>query len=141
MKMRVMFSLPRQPESISVARQLVDRIFVAFGVHADCRREIALAVSEACANAVSHAASVSAYEISAKTEDSECVITVDDDGPGVSPLPPADMPAADAIDGRGFAIIRLMTDRMDVRRRPRGGLSVRMFKRLRWIDSAIGRTS
>ena len=141
MWMRVIFSLPRKAESISVARQLIDGILAAFGVQAEYRRELVLAVSEACTNAVSYASGVSAFDVSAETEGSECVITVDDDAAGVGSLPATDLPAADAVNGRGFAIIRLMMDRLDIRRRSSGGLSVRMFKRLRWVDGAIGGSS
>ena len=137
-RMRVTFRLPCSAESISVARQLIDRILTAFGVQAECRGEIALAVSEACANAVTHAAGSTVYELAAESEGSDCVITVTDDGRGASRPPVADMPPAEAVAGRGLSIIRVVMDRLDIRRRRSGGLSVRMFKRLRWTEGAMG---
>jgi serine/threonine-protein kinase RsbW len=134
MRMKVSFSLPRRPDSVAVARQLVDRILAAFGVRADCRRELVLAVSEACTNAVGHAAGVPVYELAAESDGSDCLISVNDDGPGVDHRIPTDMPAAEAVTGRGMSIISLMTDRLEIHRRSSGGLSVRMFKRLRWVD-------
>jgi serine/threonine-protein kinase RsbW len=119
------------------ARQLLDRIFTTFGVRADCREEIAVAVSEACSNAVRHAEGPPNYELAAESDDSDCVITVNDDGPGTVPKPEA-MPAADAMSGRGIALIRVTTDDLELQRRGSGGLSVRMFKKLRWTDNAIG---
>src|SRR5690242_4009286 len=140
-RMKVTFWLPRRPDSVSVARQLVDRILTAFGVRADCRCEIVLAVSEACTNAVTHAAGAAGYELAAESEGSDCVICVTDDGPGTNHQVPAEMPSVEVECGRGMSIMRLMTDRLEVRRRCSGGLSVRMLKRLRWVDGAMGRAA
>ena len=130
--------LPRTVESISVARQSLDRILAAFGVRADCREEIALAVSEACSNAVRHGEGESLYELAAESEDSEFVVTVNDHGPGLPDPPPSVMPGENALGGRGLALMQVTTDTLELRRRHGGGLSVRMFKRLRWTDGAIG---
>jgi serine/threonine-protein kinase RsbW len=123
---------------VTVARQTVDRIFTGYGVRADCRDEIALAVSEACSNAVRHSMGEAPYELEAESQDSECVITVNDAGPGVPADPSTVMPAADAVSGRGMALIRTVTDGVQVRGRRGGGWSVRMFKQLRWSDDALG---
>jgi serine/threonine-protein kinase RsbW len=137
MRMKVSFYLTRTPQSVSVARVVVDRIFAALGLHEDCRMEIVLAVSEACANAVQHAQGV-AYELSAEADDDQCTITVDDDGPGVDSEPTVLMPPTGATAGRGFALMKSATDGLELRRRPSGGLSVRLYKRLRWQDEALG---
>jgi serine/threonine-protein kinase RsbW len=133
MRMKVAFCLPPRPESISMARQLIDWILKIFDVQAECRREIALAVSEACTNVVTHATGATMYELIAESEGSDCVITVEDDGVGADQLP-SGMPSAESVAGRGISIILLMMDRLDIGRATRGGLSVRMFKRLRWSD-------
>jgi serine/threonine-protein kinase RsbW len=144
MRMMIAVWLPRTLESVAVARQTLDRLLSVFGVRSDCRDEIALAVTEACSNAVRHADGDGMYELAAESEDSECVITVNDSGPGLAPPPagdgppPAAMPPADAPSGRGMALMRLMTDRLELRHRGDGGLSVRLSKRLRWADGAIG---
>jgi serine/threonine-protein kinase RsbW len=148
MRMMIALWLPRTLESVAVARQTLDRLLSVFGVRSDCRDEIALAVTEACSNAVRHAAGEAMYELAAESEDSECVITISDGGPGLASaqpdtmpavdMPAVDMPAADAPSGRGMTLMRLMTDRLELRRREGGGLSVRLFKRLRWADGAVG---
>jgi serine/threonine-protein kinase RsbW len=134
MRMKIAFWLPRQAESVSVARQALDRVLTTFGVRRDCRDEIALAVSEACSNAVRHADGVGVYELAAESDDQACVITVNDGGPGVPAARPAAMPGTDAQSGRGLALMRLLTDRVELRRRRGGGLSVRMVKTLQWAD-------
>jgi serine/threonine-protein kinase RsbW len=153
MRMMIALWLPRTLESVAVARQTLDRLLSVFGVRSDCRDEIALAVTEACSNAVRHAAGEAMYELAAESEDSECVITINDGGPGLASaqpdtmphmdmpamdMPAVDMPAADAPSGRGMTLMRLMTDRLELHRREGGGLSVRLFKRLRWADGAVG---
>jgi serine/threonine-protein kinase RsbW len=138
MRMKIAFWLPRTPGSVTIARSTLDRIFRSFGVRADCRAEIALAVSEACSNAVRHGIGTPRYEVAAESEDSECTITVNDDGPGMPELPPRDMPPPTSASGRGFALMRLSVDRVEVRRRRSGGVSVRLFKHLAWHEDAFG---
>jgi serine/threonine-protein kinase RsbW len=138
MRMKIALWLPRTLESVAVARQSLDRLLSVFGVRSDCREEIALAVTEACSNVVRHAEGKSMYELAAETEDSECVITVNDGGPGLAAAPPGTMPVAQATGGRGMALMRVMTDELELRRRRDGGLSVRLSKRLRWADGAVG---
>jgi serine/threonine-protein kinase RsbW len=138
MRMKIAFWLPRTAASVSVARSTLDRIFTSFGVRSDCREEIALAVTEACGNAVRHAEGQAQYELIAESEDSEVTITINDDGPGLTGTAPGQMPAADAVGGRGFALMRITADRVELRRGRSGGLSVQLFKKLRWRDGALG---
>jgi serine/threonine-protein kinase RsbW len=139
MRIKIALWLPRTADSVAVARQSVDRLLAAFGVRTDCREEIALAVTEACSNAVRHASGPPVYELAAESEDSECVITVNDDGPGLpSTALEATMPSPATLSGRGLALMKISTDGLEMRRRRSGGLSVRMLKRLRWTDGALG---
>ena len=138
MRMTIAFRLPRRPESVFIARQILDRIFCAFGVHAGCRADIALAVSEACSNAVQHARGQSSFEVAADSDDSGVTITVNDDGPGIAQGQVGGMPGPDVVNGRGMAIMRITTDAFELRRHNGRGVSVRLFKRLRWRDGAIG---
>ncbi len=138
MRMRIAFWLPRTAESVAAARQILDRIFDTFGVEVDCRHEIALAVSEACSNAVRHATGPDGYVVAAESDDSEMTITVNDHGPGLSQAPPNAMPPSDAVNGRGMALMRITSDGVEMRRRRNGGLSVRLLKNLRWVDGALG---
>jgi serine/threonine-protein kinase RsbW len=138
MRMRITFWLPRTAESVSVARLALDRIFALFGVRTECRAEIALAVSEACTNAVRHAGGEAVYQLAAESHDSDCVITVDDDGPGLTEPVDASMPGPLSPGGRGLALMRITSDAVQFTRRAGGGLSVRISKRLLWRDGAFG---
>jgi serine/threonine-protein kinase RsbW len=138
MRMRITFWLPRNAESVSVARMALDRIFCLFGVRTECREEIALAVSEACSNAVSHAEGEPVYQLAAESHDSDCVITVDDLGPGLGDAVIEGMPGPQSASGRGLALMRVSSDAVQFTRRRGGGLSVRISKRLLWRDGALG---
>jgi serine/threonine-protein kinase RsbW len=113
-------------------------MFAAFGVRTDCRQEIAMAVSEACSNAVRHAVGEPTYDLLVETEDGECVITVDDRSQAsVVPAPRA-MPRPTATAGRGLAIMSMTMDSVELDRTPTGGLLTRLVKRLRWNEGALG---
>jgi serine/threonine-protein kinase RsbW len=137
MRVRLTLTLPRQAGSVAVARRVVGQILAALGVRTDCRQEIELAVSEACSNAVRHAHSGPAYEITAHLDNSDCVITINDNSSSAAPTETA-MPPASALAGRGLAIMRATMDGIELRPRPLGGLSVRMLKTLTWNAGALG---
>jgi serine/threonine-protein kinase RsbW len=138
MRMKIALWLPRTADSVYLARHVLDRIFSAFGVRPDCRQEIALAVSEACTNVVRHADGPAEYRLAAESTDSECTIVVDDDGPGLTAPQPTEMPAIDTTGGRGFPLMRTLSDRVEVQRRHGGGVSIRLRKNLRWHPGAPG---
>ena len=74
--------LPRDAESVPVSRQVLDGCLETLGVTADTRTDIALALSEACANVVLHAGPGDEYEVMASTQDGRCVIEVVNTGNG-----------------------------------------------------------
>jgi serine/threonine-protein kinase RsbW len=122
MRMRMILSLPRTAASVAVARHTLDRIFGTFGVRTDCRQEIAIAVSEACSNAVQHAVGEPTYDLFVETEGDECVIMVDDRSSATDVPVPPDMPEATAVAGRGLAIMSMTMDRVELNPAPTGGL-------------------
>jgi serine/threonine-protein kinase RsbW len=138
MRMRMVLSLPRNAASVPVAREALDRILATFGVRTDCRQAIAIAVSEACSNAVQHAAGEQTYDLLVETEDGECVITVNDKSRTTTVPGPPTMPQPTATAGRGLAIMSMTMDSVELHPAPTGGLSTRLFKRLRWNEGALG---
>jgi serine/threonine-protein kinase RsbW len=131
-------SLPRTAASVAVARHTLDRILGTFGVRIDCRQEIAIAVSEACSNAVQHAVGEPTYDVLIETEGDECVIMVDDRSSAADVPVPTNMPEATAIAGRGLAIMGMTMDRLELNPAPAGGLLTRFSKRLLWNEGAFG---
>src|ERR1700723_3347170 len=57
MEIKMVLFLPRDAASVPVSRQVLDGCLETLGVTEDTRIDIALALSEACANVVQHARS------------------------------------------------------------------------------------
>ena len=82
--------LPRDAASVPLSRQVLDSCLDTLGVAADTRTDIALALSEACANVIQHAGPGDEYEVLAAARDGRCVIEVVNAGGGNPvPAPPA----------------------------------------------------
>jgi serine/threonine-protein kinase RsbW len=136
-QVRLALRLPREDTgAVTVTRRVLDAALAAMGVTNECRSDIALALTEACANAVAHAQLGNDYRVIASTHANLCVIEVADTGVGldldrVSAGPPA--PTAES--GRGLHLIRACTDGMELRAGRPHGLTVRMVKVLAWEES------
>ncbi|NYI05490.1 ATP-binding protein [Allostreptomyces psammosilenae] len=79
--------LRREPASVSLARRILLGTMESAGVDEDIAHEIALALSEACANAVEHAAGPYAareYRVTATISGDHCRIEVADHGWGAT---------------------------------------------------------
>jgi len=85
MEIKVALSLPRDAASVPMTRQLLDSCLDTLGVTPDTRADIALALSEACANVIQHAGPGREYEVMARTRDGRCIIEVLDTGAGGAP--------------------------------------------------------
>ena len=82
----------------------------------DVQTDLALAVGEACANVVVHAyppGDVGPLIVHAEVKGGEIVITVIDQGQGMTPRP--DSPGL----GLGLPLIANLSDRLEIQRRPR----------------------
>jgi len=128
---RLVLHLPRDRETVPLARRVLDGALSTAGVAPDCRADINLALTEACANVVAHATDADEYEVSITAAGHECTIEVTDAGPGAE----ADqlsrpIPDARAESGRGLHIIRAVMDVAEVVAGPAGGLVIRMIKKL-----------
>ena len=80
--------LPRDAASVPVSRQVLDGCLETLGVTEDTRTDIALALSEACANVIQHAGPGVDYEVLATARNGKCVIEVVNSGNrGEAPVP------------------------------------------------------
>lgn len=68
--------LPRDTASVPVTRQVLDGCLQTLGVTPDTRADIALALSEACANVIQHAGPGDEYEVQASARNGQCAIEV-----------------------------------------------------------------
>ena len=76
MEINMTLHLPRDAASVPVSRQVLDSCLETLGVTPDTRADIALALSEACANVIQHAGPGEKYEVQVSAMDCRCVIEV-----------------------------------------------------------------
>lgn len=153
MEIKMALYLPRDAASVPVTRRVLDRCLETLGVTPDTRDDIALALSEACANVVQHAGPGEEYQVQVSARNKQCVIEVVDAGgragtarggrgtarerPGGSAHASDPVPAT-AEHGRGLKIIRAVADNMQLTGSERHGTTVHFEKTLQWLPGAPG---
>jgi len=136
---KVVLNLPRDAASVPLSRQVLDGCLQTLGVADDTRTDIALALSEACANVVLHAEMEQEYEVMARAAEGRCVIEVANGGDGTVPaVPPSDPVPLTAEAGRGLRIIDAVTDNLRLTGNGRAGTTVHFEKELDWVPGAPG---
>jgi serine/threonine-protein kinase RsbW len=145
-KVNVALSLPRDVASVPVTRQVLDSCLERLGVMPETRADIALALSEACANVIRHAGPGEEYEVIATTRDGRCVIEVVDNGRNggkalagdkKAVMPEHGEPESGTSEhGRGLKIIDAVTDELSLTGSDPAGTTVRFEKVLTWIPGA-----
>jgi serine/threonine-protein kinase RsbW len=153
-EIKIVLSLPRDAASVPVSRQVLDNCLETLGVMPDTRADIALALSEACANVILHAGPGDEYEVHASCRDGRCIIDVVNTGDRPEPAAPAPDagPAADAgaaadagpaspaaEHGRGLKIIDAVADNLQLTGNARHGTTITHFeKALNYLPGAAG---
>jgi serine/threonine-protein kinase RsbW len=74
MEIRMALHLPRDAASVPVTRQVLNGCLETLGVTPDTRADIALALSEACANVIQHAGPGKGYEVQVSVRNPRCAI-------------------------------------------------------------------
>jgi serine/threonine-protein kinase RsbW len=141
MEVKVVLFLPRDAASVPVSRRVLDNCLGTLGVTPDTRADIALALTEACANVIKHAGPGDEYEVKASARDERCFIEVVNTGhrpplpvPGEAPVPPM------AEHGRGLQIIDAVADNLRLTGNDRNGTTTARFeKALDYLPEAAGR--
>jgi serine/threonine-protein kinase RsbW len=146
LEIQMALHLPRDAVSVPVGRQVLDSCLETLGVSADTRADIALALSEACANVVQHAGPGEEYEVQVSVRNRRCTIEVVNAGSGsgngerapggfaVSTEPAA----VTAEHGRGLKIIEAVVDNLQLTGNGRQGTTVHFEKNLQWEPGAPG---
>ena len=123
--------LPVDTGSVPLVRGLCRQALVHLQIERVVIDEIALALTEACANVVQHAGEHALYEVAVSIDDRLCRISVVDGGEGFDP---AALPEGDERrpleDGRGLLLMQALVDRLDFRHEPDGRHRVTLEKRL-----------
>lgn len=128
-------NLPRESASVPVVRRLAAQALRAFSVDGDDIADVELAISEACANVIDHAADTDTYEVKVELAADRCAITVVDQGSGFDATAVPEQAEVSAETGRGLALMRAIFDNVAFRSEPQAGAVVHMVKSLRYDRS------
>ena len=123
--------LPVDTGSVPFIRGLCRQALVHLHVEDAVIDEVALALTEACANVVQHTGDHAEYEVAVAIDDRLCRISVVDSGDGFDPAEPAARDERSPLDeGRGLLLMQALVDRLDFRHEPDGRHRVTLEKRL-----------
>ena len=138
--MQVKFSLylPRDAVTVPVARRLCRGAMEDLGVTRACLADVALAVTEACANVIEHSSDVEdEYEISVAVHEDVCEIRVIDTGRGFDyESLTSDGSDTSAERGRGISLMKALADTVTFESQPQAGTVVHLVKHLELEDSS-----
>jgi serine/threonine-protein kinase RsbW len=119
--------LPTSTWTVRVARYALDGLLDAAGVAVAICGDLAVALSEACTNAVSHASSGPSYRVEICVDETRCTMEVRDRGPGFDPglVRTSDL---DSDGGRGLFLMRALVDQVRIEVLWPHGMKVVMVK-------------
>ncbi len=163
-EIKLVLWLPRDVVSVPVSRQVLDSCLQTLGVMPDIRADIALALTEACANVIQHAGPGEEYEVQVSARNQRCVIEVVNAGGSKDGAPAPDgsiasifqhsrgqgreRPAGSALTedpvsaiaehGRGLKIIDAVADNLVLTSTEPTGTTVHFEKKLEWLPEAAG---
>ena len=128
--MSVRLHLPREVDSVPAVRRLLRCALTILHVDRQSGTDLEIALTEACANVVKHAAGADRFEVHLDVAEDRCAIDVLDNGSGFDP--DADdgdaSPAADSERGRGLFLIKALSDNVRMHSAPRSGSLIHFEK-------------
>jgi serine/threonine-protein kinase RsbW len=138
MELSLALTLPRDEQTVPVARHIVRNAMDQVGVEETCVYDVELALSEACTNVLLHSGPGDQYVVRLDLEDRLGLIRVIDVGHGFDSarLQASDAPPEDE-RGRGLGLMQALVDRVDFTSRPEAGTIVTLEKALTYRDEAL----
>ena len=137
---RIRLSLPSSFELLDLVQVLSDRLSALAGLDEDATHWISVAVRESVINAIKHgnredrSKHVTVEFVLEPRDHPRCfIVEVSDEGEGFDPesvANPLDPENVLKSSGRGIFFMRSFMDDVAMQRRPGGGMSVRMCKKL-----------
>jgi serine/threonine-protein kinase RsbW len=138
MELSLALTLPRDEQTVSVARHIVRNAMEQVDVDSDCVYDFELAMSEACTNVLLHSGPGDQYVVRLDMEDRIGRIRVVDVGHGFdSARLQAEGPLPEAERGRGLGLMQALVDRVQFTTRPEAGTIVTLEKALTYRDDAL----
>jgi serine/threonine-protein kinase RsbW len=137
MELTLALILPRDEQTVPVARHIVRNAMQLAGVEESCIYDIELALSEASTNVLLHSGRGAQYVVRLNLHDRIGVIRVIDLGQGFdSANPIATESLLEAEGGRGLGLMRVLVDRVGFTSRSERGTIVTLEKALTYTDEA-----
>ena len=128
----VHLTIPARPEYITLGRLALAGIAGLRRLSDETLHDLKLALTEACTNSVRHAyhdGGEGRVEIRYELEPDRLAVEIDDDGPGFEPQLSHNGEETELEEGGlGLAIIRAVTDEVEIRGRAGGGSRLRFVK-------------
>ena len=138
MELSLALTLPRDEQTVPVARHIVRNAMEQVGVEVTCIDDVELALSEACTNVLLHSGPGDQFVVRLDLEDRLGVIRVIDVGHGFdSAKLQATGNLLDSEGGRGLGLMEALVDRVDFTSRPEAGTIVTLEKVLTYSDEAL----
>lgn len=132
MRMSVRLNLPREVDSVPAVRRLLRCALAILKVDRQAGADLEIALTEACANVVKHAAGAEKFEVTLDVADDHCTIDVLDNGAGFdASAAVAGNPDPDSERGRGLYLIRALSDNVRMQSTPRRGCLIHFEKSFR----------
>ncbi|MEW2145955.1 ATP-binding protein [Micromonospora vinacea] len=137
MRVSMTLSLPRQPSSVTRARHVLTTLLSLTDVGEGSRGNLAVLISEACANAVLHADPDSAVDITIVIDDDVCLLEVGNRGSITNGGSlDAELPAPLTVGGRGLPLIAALADTAAFVAGPPDRVLLRITKHLNDVRSS-----
>src|ERR1700678_2696665 len=140
----MVLSPARYAASVRVTRRVLDGCLETLGVTPDTRADIALALSEACANVIQHAGPGEEYQVESSARGGQCAIEVVNLGSGTCAgegggvALSGELVPVTAEHGRGLKIIDAVVDNMQLTGSKSEGTILHFDKALKWLPGAAG---
>jgi len=127
MRISVQLNLPREVDSVPAVRRLLRCALAVFQVDREAGSDLEIALTEACANVVKHAAGADDMEIRLDVGADRCAIDVVDNGAGFDTNAVPE-PENAGERGRGLFLIRALSENVRMHSTPRSGSLIHFEK-------------
>jgi serine/threonine-protein kinase RsbW len=128
MRMSVRLNLPREVNSVPAVRRLLRCALAILHVDRQSGADLEIALTEACANVVKHAAGADKFEVRLDVADDHCAIDVLDNGTGFDAEAAAAAPEASSERGRGLFLIKALSENVRMQSTARNGSLIHFEK-------------
>ena len=127
--MSVRLNLPREVDSVPAVRRLLRCALSILRVDRQAGADLEIALTEACANVVKHAAGVASFEVRLDVGEDRCSIDVVDEGDGFDlGADAATSPPPNSERGRGLYLIKALGENVRMHSSPRSGSLIHFEK-------------